>query len=280
MDGLVSGSVIGLAALGVTLVFGVARFVNAAHGDFLTLGAYIALWLNVGWGFSLIAALAGAVPITVAIVLCVYTLVLLPLERHASVVRLIASIAIALLLRNLIAIAWGSSIQGYDVPLYRAWQLGYVRIAPTDVIVFGIAVGVMILTHFTLYATRIGKEMRAVADHPDLARVVGIHRRRVTASTWILAGFLATVAGVLLALKTTLSPEIGWNLLIPAFAAAVLGGLSQPAGALLGGFVIGLSEEFSTMFLASTYKPAVAFAVLAVMLLWRPNGLLGSARIR
>ena len=279
LNGAIEGLVIALAALAVTLVFGVARFANASAGDVMTLGAYAgyggqlatgSLWLGAGAGMAAAAAVS----------LFFHWTVFRKLEgRHVA--ALIASIGVAFVIRSALTFFLGHDQRNFAVPIMRAWSFGPVRIAPVDLALAAVALLAVALVFALLRLTPAGRRLRAVADSPDLARASGISVARAMAVLWLAAGALAGLAGVLIGIKTVISPEMGWDLLLPAFAATILGTIGNPVGAVLGGVLIGVAQEVSTPFVGFTYKIAVGFLVLLLVLLLRPQGLFaGAARVR
>lgn len=275
LNGVIDGSVIAVAALGITLIFGISRFANVAHGDLMTLGAYVALLVNRTFAANFVVATAAAMAFGVLAAIVVYRVVFRPVERGSIVTLLITSIGLALVIRNGIAFLWGFNIQGYNIPPQRPWQFLGLRATPTEVAILAASLVCMAAFFILLRGTRLGREMRAVSDLPDLARVTGINSHSVIQWTWIWAMLTASLAGVLLGAKTVLTPNLGWDLLLPAFAAAILGGIGNPLGAVTGAFIVGVSEELSTYVIAESYKQAAAFAILILALLWRPGGLFG-----
>ena len=192
---------------------------------------------------------------------------------------LLLSIGLAFVIRNLILFEWGGGDRGLDVDQFQSWNLfGDVTISAIQVTVIATAAVVLVLVATMLRVTLIGKTMRALSDSFDLAEVSGVNTRRVVIYTWLLAGSLAGLAGVLAAIYTTLTPNTGWFLLLPIFAAVVLGGIGSAYGALLGGVTLGLVQEWSTMLIRPTYKEAIGFLVLILVLIARPQGIFGQAR--
>jgi len=274
VNGVTEGAILALAALGLTLVFAISRFPNAAHGDYLTWGAYGAYLGTAALGMSMpLAALVGFV-MTIGIGLGCYYFVFRRLAKRSGAVNLIASIGIALFLRHTIVFVAGTEQYTYGLPILRAWRLARLRIFPMDLFFVGMSLAAIATVHLILRYTEIGRKMRAVADSPQLARVSGIRTGPVHITMWIMALSLAALAGILLGMKTVVDPLLGWNILLPAFAAAILGGFGSPGGAILGGLVIGVSQELAVVFISETYKVAVAFIVIAAVLLIRPWGLL------
>ncbi|MGQ9838570.1 MAG: branched-chain amino acid ABC transporter permease [Cyanobacteriota bacterium] len=273
--GLVLGSIYALGAIGVSLTFGILRFANFAHGDMMTLGAYFVLsFVSLGWpiGVSLLPAALATVLCAVIIDQLIYR----RLRREVPVILLISSFGTALILRSLVQILWGPNNQLYCSSIQLPWRVWGLRLKPDwAVILLGTALLVMAL-HLFLQRTRVGKAMRAMADNFDLAKVTGIDTESIVLWTWAIGAILACAAGMFLGLDTRLHPTMGWRLLLPIFAAAILGGIGRPYGAILGGLVIGVAEELSTLVINPAYKTGVAFAVLVLMLIFRPTGLLGS----
>jgi neutral amino acid transport system permease protein len=201
-------------------------------------------------------------------------------RRGAGIMQLLLlSIGLAFVIRNLILFEWAGRNRALDVDQFQVWNpFGEVVISAIQVTVILTAAVVLILVALMLKTTLIGKTMRALSDSFDLAEVSGVNTRRVVVYTWLLAGSLAGLAGVLAAIYTTLTPNMGWFLLLPIFAAVVLGGIGNAYGALVGGITLGLVQEWSTMIIRPTYKEAIGFLVLILVLLARPQGIFGQAR--
>jgi branched-subunit amino acid ABC-type transport system permease component len=197
----------------------------------------------------------------------------------------LASIGLALVLRHVLLLVAGPSARSYDVDPFKVYELGEVRLSGGQAAAIVTAIVAIVLVALLLGLTTIGRTMRAVADDRALAAVAGIDTRRVVYVTWILVGVLAALAGVLAGLvQFTFDPNFGFALLLPVFAAVVLGGIGSAYGALAGGLVLGIATELSTWEgfaggVDPVYKPVVAFAVLIAALLVRPQGLFGRARV-
>lgn len=279
INGISEGAIIALIGLGLTLTFGIARFANVAHGDYVTVGAYATLLFNHVLGINLILSIFLAIPIGVLIGLFVHQTVFKPLSSRPFIASVIASIGVALVVRHVIILVAGSGQYTYDLPLTRALRFGDVRIAPTDLWIVGTAAVLVLGIHMLLHYTSLGRNMRAVADDPQLARIAGINSQRVISTMWVLVLILAVIAGALFGIKAIIHPYIGWYMLIGAFAAIVLGGIGNPYGAVVGALLIGVSQEFSTLVLPPTYKVAVSFLILTIVLLVRPEGLFGERRL-
>ncbi|MEM9274381.1 MAG: branched-chain amino acid ABC transporter permease [Cyanobacteria bacterium P01_F01_bin.143] len=273
-NGLAIGSILALAAIGLTLTYGILRLSNFAHGDFMTLGAYFTWLANINGVNIWLAMILGAVG-TIAMMLLSELLLWKPMrDRRASDTTLIIiSIGLALFLRSGILLIWGSSNQSYDLPVVKALEFGDLRIAYYRLIVIFLAIAAILALHFLLQNSKIGKAMRAVADNIDLARVSGINVERVVLWTWIITGVLTAVAGGMYGLITTVRPNMGWFLILPMFASVILGGIGNPYGAIAGALTIGIAQELSVPFLGSQYKLGVALFIMVVILLIRPQGL-------
>lgn len=274
LNGVVEGLIIGLLALAITLVYAVARFPNAAAGDFMTFGAYVAKGIA-GVAGSLTIGVIGAAGVTAALSVFFYLWVFRRLLARSHTIALVASIGVAYFVRNIMTLFTGHEPQVFDVPIVRAMRIGGLLVQPTDIAI-GLAAIVCVLAVFgVLHLTSMGRRMRAVADNPDLARVSGIRSGRVMIMLWLMSGSICAVGGVLIGLKAVLRPELGWDLLLPGFAAAILGGFGSPVGAVVGGLAMGLAQEFAGPFVGYSYNIAISFAVILLLLLWRPNGIFG-----
>jgi neutral amino acid transport system permease protein len=281
INGLSSGSIYALGAIGLSLVYGILKLVNFAHGDFMTLGGYVAFAVNVSAGMPLAVAILAAVAAVAALGLVLEYSLWAPMRRKGAGIMqlLLLSIGLAFVIRNLILFEWGGDDRRLDVDQFQSWNLfGDVSITAIQATVIATAGVVLVAVATMLRATLVGKTMRALSDSFDLAEVSGVDTRRVVTYTWLLAGSLAGLAGVLAAIYTTLTPNTGWFLLLSVFAAVVLGGIGNAYGALVGGLVLGLVQEWSTMLVRPTYKEAIGFLVLILVLLVRPQGIFGQAR--
>lgn len=283
-NGLVAGVYLALGAVGLALVFGVLRLVNFAHGDLLTLGAYVAILGNVALGLPLVAATALAIAVVVAVGVGCELVLWRPMRarRAGTLQLLLIAIGLAFLLRNGIQIVAGSEPRTLGVDVTSAIDIaGGVRIGRTQLGVVIVGLVAVLLVAALLRWTRTGRQMRALSDDFALAEVSGIDTRRVVILTWVMAAGLAGLAGVLAAASAgVVTPNFGISLLLSLFAATVLGGIGSAFGALAGGLVLGLVQEWSTLFVDARWKLAVGFAVLVVTLVLRPTGLLRGPALR
>ncbi|NEP00657.1 MAG: branched-chain amino acid ABC transporter permease [Symploca sp. SIO2E9] len=274
VNGIALGSIIALAAVGLTLTYGILRLSNFAHGDFMSLGAYLTWLANINGVNIWLSMMLGAVG-TVGAMLLTERLVWRQMRnRRASATTLIIlSIGLALFIRNGIILIWGTNNYSYDLPVIEAIDIFGVKIAYYRIIVVALALVAIAALHFLLQNTKIGKAMRAVADNIDLARVSGINVERVVTWTWVITGTLTALGGSMYGLITAVRPNMGWFLILPMFASVILGGIGNPYGAIVGALVIGVAQEVSVPWLGSEYKIGVALLMMVLVLLFRPQGL-------
>jgi len=276
-NGIVVGSLIALAGLGLTLLFGLLNFINIAYGDYMAFGAYFALAANVGFGLPIVlSVLIGAVGGGVLAVV-VHKFVFSKFMDRDPIVLLVVSIGMAFILRNVIRIFWSTDPQYYAVPVEEGPSFLGVTFLPEQVAIIAASLVVLGLLFLLLHRTRIGIAMRAASDDTDLARLRGIDTKRLVIYISLVGGVIAAFAGIMLGLDSNLRPNMGFIALIPIFAAVILGGIGDPTGAVIGGYVIGIGQEVSVAFIPSEYKPVVGLVLLIIGLLARPDGLFGEA---
>jgi branched-chain amino acid transport system permease protein len=274
VPGLVLGSIYALGAIGITLVFGVMRYAHLAHGDLATFGAFLTLGAVRGLGLSPWAALPLAMAGTAVLAIGIDRGFYAHLRQRPVILTVIASLGVALMLRSVVQVIYGVDTQLYVRGLVRPDIYFGIRLRDRELLTLAATAVLVTALALFLARSRWGKAMRAFADNPDLARLSGIDTRMVTALTWLIVGALAAAAGFLLGLNTELRSMMGWSMLLPMFAAAILGGVGRIEGALLGGLIVGVIEEASVIILPAQYKSALAFAILLAMLALRPTGLL------
>ncbi len=281
INGLVTGSYLALGAVGLTFVYGVLRLINFAHGDLLTVGAYAALLLNVTARVALIPSILFGLALTAALSVGLELGLWRPLRvRGATGLQLIlATIGLEFLLRYVIQFIAGPDEQSLRVNVSTSVQLGGgVYIGRTILISSIVAYAMLAGSALTLRYTRLGKQMRALADNLDLAETTGLDTQRLIVITWAVGGALAGLGGIIYVLSTgAFDPQFGFTLLLPLFAAVLLGGAGSPYGAIVGGVVLGIAEEWSTLFVNPNWKVTIAFAVLIATLLVRPQGVFAPA---
>lgn len=279
INGVIEGLVVALPALAMTLVMGVNRFPHAAAGDFLTLGAYMAVVGQLLLGAPLWLAALLSAGVTALVSAASYQLIFRKLAGRPMVASMLAAIGLAFLVRSLISFFAGHDQRTFDIPLVRAWNFGGVRVLPSDLVIAAVALASLLLVFVLLYRTSFGRQLRAVADSAELARASGIRAHKLMLALWLLVGALTAIGGVLFGMKAVVMPEMGWEFLIPAFAAMVLGGIGSPLGAVAGALLLAVAQELSVPLLGPSYKLVLSFAVLALVLLLRPAGLLGRVQL-
>jgi len=311
--GFIIGSVYALGAVGVTLIFGILRFAHFPHGDMMTAGAFAALVLM--WTFPGAGAAVGLPTafVLMPIAMAVTALFAVALDRTfyrpmrkagvKPVVMVMTSIGVMLMMQGLLRLFAGTGTRQLYVDtdakdIYRI-PLGGRDLVITEpqLLLFATTIVAVVALHLFLTRSRMGKAMRAVSDNPDLARVSGISIDHVVRTTWLIAGALAAAGGTLLALDVTLKPDLSYNIILPVFAAAIVGGVGQPYGAIAGGLLVGFSETLAVFnwsvllrplrpylpefieipaklaFVPTEYKIVVPFFILVAVLIWRPTGI-------
>jgi branched-chain amino acid transport system permease protein len=313
VNGISLGAIYALIALGYTMVYGVLKLINFAHGDVFMVGAFTGYYLANGIGVRAASSLmsnpeassigrllsrgilGGGVAepslitalliMLLVMVICAFIGVIIerfayrPVRKYSRLTALITAIGVSLLLENGGQLIFGADPKSYP-QLIAARNIalpGGVNVTNQDLIVLVIALGLMVALQFIVYRTKTGKAMRAVSFNLQSAKLMGINTDRIIAFTFALGSALAAAAGVLVAIRIPrIDPLMGILVGLKAFVAAVLGGIGNIPGAVLGGLLIGLTETMVVGYLSPTYKDAVAFAILILILLFRPTGLLGS----
>jgi branched-chain amino acid transport system permease protein len=291
--GILEGSIIALGAIGLTMVFGILRFINFAHGDIMTVGAYLSLLVlnllkmagvqgspfpHLSFGYPLVVAMLFSMAMTAAVAIGINKVLYKPLRnlKSTNVTLGMSSLGVAFILLSLVNIIWSPQIQFYSVAIQLALDLPMgVKVKPDQIFIFVCAILLGVFMYLFMEKTKMGKAMRASSDNLDLAEVAGINTEKVINWTWGIGAALAAAAGTLYAIDVQLRPTMGWNLLLSIFAAAILGGIGNPYGAMIAGMIIGVVEHSSTVVIPVDYKSAVSFLVILILLLFRPSGLFG-----
>ena len=293
VPGVVLGCIYALGAIGISLTFGILRFANFAHGETMMLGAYFTLtlvWLlggiepfaSMGQIWLALFCAVPAMAATAGVTLLLDRAFFKPFRASPTIMLVIASFGLMLMIRSAVQFTWGVNVQSVVQGIQRPLSLfdGAILIPSKHLLIIGSTLALMLVVHLVLSRTRTGKAMRAVSDSAELARLTGIDTEKVIRATWALSAALAVAAGVFLAIDTQLETLMGFKMLLPMFAAAILGGIGRPFGAVAGGLVIGVTEELSAYpwiggqpLLNPGYKAGVAFAIMVAMLIWRPSGL-------
>jgi branched-chain amino acid transport system permease protein len=292
LDGLLIGALIGLGAIGVTLTYSILGFANFAHGEFISWGAYAALVVAAAlgslvgrdipidpfsFGWHVLFAGIAAMALTGLLAIMLDWLLFKRLRRHGTaIVLVIASFGAAMALRSLLEFAFGTQPVYFSRAIQFAVPLGLgIRATPDQVAMLGVTAVLVVSMHFLMTRTGIGRAMRAVSENPNLAQVVGINVGLVVRATWLIGAALACAAGLMAGITVQVRPHMGFDLLLPFFSAAILGGIGSVPGAVLGGLIIGVAQSGAVHFVGAEYRAAIAFVILIVVLLVKPTGLFG-----
>jgi branched-chain amino acid transport system permease protein len=298
VDGILVGSFLSLGAIGLTMVMHILRFANFSHAELLSIGAYCALVFDkIFESLSpVLAAKIGPLSMTGALAISIVLSMALTGLSAALIDRFIfqrvrqkgeelsmvfASFGMALIIRNVIGLIFGLSGELYSSDIAFAMVLSrdpLLLVKPDQVFVLIAALVLMFALHMILSRTTFGFSLRAVAENPDLAQVHGVNLKRMIAAVWIIGGGLGAVAGIFYGLSFQITPVMGRDLVLPIFAATIVGGIGSVYGAVLGGFIVGIASNLALVILPSGYSPSVPFLMILAVLLVRPNGLFGEAR--
>jgi branched-chain amino acid transport system permease protein len=292
VDGLLTGSMVGLGAIGVTLTYSILRFSNFAHGDFMAWGTYATLTvvsaigamfgkvapigpLSFGWPLIVAVIVGMAFTGLMALVLDMILFARLRAKGQAIIV-VMASFGASMALRSLLEFIFTSRPAYFSRAIQIAMPVGFgIRITPDQIVLLLVTAALVLAVHLLITRTQIGRSMQAVSQNAALARVVGIDVAKVVRVTWLLGGSLACVAGVMIGILVQIRPLMGFDMLLPMFAAAILGGIGSVPGAVLGGVIIGLAESGAVQLIGAEWRAAVSFIILMAVLLVRPIGIFG-----
>lgn len=274
--GLAAGSLYTLVALGVVLLYRSSRVLNFAHGDLATLATFVAFTL-IGRAVPFGAAVAGSLATIAVVGAAFYFVVIRPAKEGTLLGKIVMTLGLALLLSGVVQVVWGTEMQVFPFPLSdtRVYRLGEVVISEVNVGTIGVGLTLMAVLYFLVQHTRVGLAMRAVAQNAAAAQALGIPSRRIHALTWGLASALGGAAGVLLAPVVYLDPFMMLDPFLKGFAAAVLGGMDSLPGAVVGGFLLGIVEALFAGYVSLKFKTTMAFVIIILVLLIRPEGLFG-----
>jgi len=276
-NGLQSGSVYALIALGYSMVYGIIMLLNFAHGDVIMVGAYVIWFSVINLGLPPIIAIILSIVICALLGITIEAVAYKPLRKTNRLSLLITAIGISMLLENLAQRIFGAG--GKKMPVYLKGpdlRIGDIYLSFTAIVTIVVSLASMILLSFLVRKTKMGKAMRAVSEDMDAAQLMGVNVNRVISYTFAIGSALAAIGAVLYcAAYTQVSPTMGAMLGLKAFVAAVLGGIGSIPGAMVGGFAIGIIESFVSAVGLSVWKDGVVFAILIVMLLVKPAGIMG-----
>lgn len=280
VNGLTLGSVYAVIAIGYTLVFGVLNIVNMAHGGIIMMGAYIGLLLVTVAGWGLFPALIGAMVGGAVLGYLLEVLALRPLrgKKVTHLAPLISTIGVSIFLESAALLVFGPQTRAFPTDYNQLMDFGLFKISEIQIISMGTAIVLMVLLTLLLNKTKIGKAVSATAENIETASLLGIHTRRIITFTVMLASALGAAAGVLIALSfNAIEPTMGTSMGFKGLAVLIMGGLGNVGGAMAGGFILGVAEVFSVAYGASSFRDAVAFGLIILILFIRPQGLFAKA---
>lgn len=276
-NGIAVGSLLAVAALGLTLIIGILDFLNIAYGEYLAVGAYISYAANTYLNLPLSVSVVLGTLSMGAVAVILDQLIFKHFRSRPGLTLLLVSIGVAFILRNLIRLVWGVEPKRFDTAIREAPLILGVRVLPEQVVAVVVGILALLAVYALLQKTMIGIQMRAASNNLDLARVRGVHTERLVLYLWIVTGIVAGLAGAIIGVQTQLAPTMGFSLLFPLFAAVVLGGVGDPTGAVVGGYVIGILQELSVAVIPASYKLGVGMVVLVVVVLFKPTGIFGGS---
>jgi branched-chain amino acid transport system permease protein len=276
VNGVTLGSVYALVAIGLSLIFGIVRLINFAHGEFFMLGAYMLFFTYVQaqlpYGLAIVLSVVGMAVVGAVFFKVVYE----PVMDRKWTAQLVATLAASVILTNAAILLFGGTQRGAPTGLAnQVLVLGTLRVSYQRLLAVAVTLVAFFLLDLFITRTRIGRAMRAVSQNREVAQVVGIDIRWIALVTFCISASLAGLAAALIAPLQTISPTMGALLTLKAFAVVVIGGLGKVTGAVYAAFLVGLAEAFATVYISSEYKDAVAFLLMIAFLIWRPRGLFG-----
>ena len=298
VDGFLVGSILSLGAIGLTMSMHMLRFANFSHAELLSIGAYAALVFDALFS-ALYPAIAEAIgPLSLTWALSLATIVSMLLTGLSAILidklvfkrvrakggelsMVFASFGVAMIIRNILGLIFGLDPVLYSPDIVFAIVVSLdplLLVKPDQVFTLVAALLIMVILHLVLSRTTFGYSLRAVAENPTLAQVSGINLNRMIVLIWLIGGGLAAAAGVFYGLTNQINPVLGRDLVLPIFAATIVGGIGSIYGAVLGGFLVGLASNLALVILPSGYSPAVPFLIILAVLLIRPHGLFGEER--
>lgn len=275
VNSIIAGGIYSLVAIGYTMVYGVLKFINFAHGDLAMVGAYLTFFflrsLNLPLPLSICLSIASVVVLGIVIEKIAYR----PLRNASRLSCLITAIAVSLFLQSVVILSFGAKTRIFTDSASHGLMVLGAYITPMQITIIGVSVLLTVLLHIFIKHAKLGKAMRAASDDMTVAAIIGIDVDKVISAVFAIGSGLACVAGILIAWETNFNPTMGFSIGIKAFTAAVLGGIGSIRGAVVGAFIIGISENFGIWFIPTGYKDSIAFLILILILIVRPSGIFG-----
>lgn len=277
-NGLVAGAIYSLVASGFSLIYSTNRFIHFAHGGVIALSAYFLFWAYSGLGLNFYLAVLSTVLFSAAVGFSLDRFFYKPFrdKKSSPLILLVASIALLIFLESLILLLSGADVKTIDIIRNsQSLSVAGALITPLQIAIILVSVLLFFGLYLLTKKTRIGKALRAVADNKDAAEIIGISSEKAYSWSFVIGSAIAGVAAILISLEQNVQPTMGTDLMIKGFTGAIIGGVGSVPGAILGAFLLGFVENFGIWFLPSGYKDAIAFVLLFLFLLFRPNGILG-----
>jgi len=278
INGLIAGAIYALIASGFALIYSTCKFVHFAHGSTVAVAAYLLYLFFSLLGLNFWLAIILTIVFTAGFGWLTNKVIYQKLRKRkaSNVILLIASVGLLILFESLILLFFGADVKTIGfIKIAKGWEFLGAIITPLQIIIIVSSLILFVLLFFFTKKTKIGKAMRAVADNKDVAEIVGISAKKIYAWSFVIGSAIAGVAGILVGLEQNLEPTMGTNLMMKGFTGAIIGGVGSVPGAVLGSFLLGLVENFGIWFLPSGYKDAIAFIILFIFLILRPQGILG-----
>lgn len=281
INGLITGSIYALASAGLALSYGLLRVMNFAHGHLMMVGAYLFYLTRIQLELSLATAAAFTTLGTAIVSLISFGIFIRPFSKYSAFLPLVSTLALGTALESIISMLFGVNVKSLDFNGTQSYEIGPIFITPIQLVIIGSALLTMAVMATIVHRTSIGRQIRAVAEHPHAAEALSVNQDRIAVWGFVAGALLAAFAGILIGYETNLQPTMGAVYTIKAFAVMVLGGLGNTWGALIGSYILGMLEnisiglDFSGWSLPAGYKDAFAYACILIVLLFRPHGLFG-----
>jgi len=281
INSLIAGAIYALVASGFSLIYSTNKFIHFAYGATIAFGAYILyLFFNIlGLSFGFAAVLTIAFTSFLGYVMNFFVYKQLRRRKTSSIILLIASVGLLILLESLILVLFGAGVKiiGF-IKVSEGINIFGAMITPLQIFIIISSILLLVVISIFIKKTKLGKAMRSVSDNKDVSEIVGISSEKIYSLSFVIGSAIAGIAAILIGLEQNLEPTMGTNLMIKGFAAAIIGGIGSVRGAILGAFLLGIAENFGIWYLPSGYKDAIAFILLFIFLLFRPQGILGVKR--
>lgn len=281
VNGLIIGSIYSLIALGYSMVYGILRIVNFAHGDVMMLGSFLGLVFMNTFQMNVIAAFLLAAMCTAILGMVIELFAYRPLRKYDRIVTLVSAMGVSIMLSNIAQLIWGTGTQNYVIPFKIAtYEVMNITITNLQIIILATSVVLMVALYLFVHKTKMGVAMRATAQSLDNASLMGININRIISLTFAIGSILAALAGMLVSMYyDAVYPTMGYMFGLKAFTAAVLGGIGSIPGAMIGGLLLGVVENLGGTFISTQYQDMISFVILIFVLVLRPTGIFGKKEL-